>query len=200
MVCYTVAGQELNIDEYEVLRYLGYKRELIRDEDISLASKYIENARKYFFPKACYERFRVKVYDDNKIDMPYGTIISESLYRNLNGCGEIYIFAATIGIQFDRLMYRARATSMSDAAIYQAVGAAAAEAFCDMLNAKLEKLAQEEDKKLRPRFSPGYGDLNLDNQKGVFSVLEPHRYAGITLNDSLLMSPEKSVTAIIGIE
>lgn len=197
---YSINKAELQINEKEVLRYLGYSREHMTDKDIQMANEYIDKARETFICKACYDRYSVKVYDGNKIDMPYGTITSESLYRNLEGCEEIYIFAATIGAMFDRLMYRARSSSMSDAAIFQAVGAAAAEAFCDKLNDFLAREVETENKKLRPRFSPGYGDLALDNQVGVFSVLEPHRYAGITLNESLLMSPEKSVTAIIGIE
>ena len=52
---------------------------------------------------------------------------------------------------------------------------------------------------LRPRFSPGYGDLPLELQKDVFRVLDCPRKIGLSLNESLLMSPSKSVTAIIGI-
>lgn len=196
---YTVPKDELHINEYEVLRYLGYKKELIKESDIQMVNDYKNKASETFICKAVYDRFSVKVYGTNKIDMPYGTIESSSLYRNLEGCSEVYIFAATIGAAFDRLMQRARAMSMSEAAILQAIGAAAVEELCDMLNKKLELEAIDNNEQLRPRFSPGYGDLSLDNQKGVFSILEPHKYAGITLNDSLLMSPEKSVTAIIGI-
>lgn len=197
---FVVAKENLQINPLEVLRYLGYKRELIKNEDIDLAKKYIEKARETFNAKAVYERFPVKVYGDGNIDMPYGTIRSESLTRNLEGCSDIYIFAATIGANFDRMMQRARAMSMSEAAILQAVGAAAVEELCDLLNKELDKKALDNEEILRPRFSPGYGDLELNNQLGVFAVLSPYRYTGITLNDSLLMSPEKSVTAIIGIE
>ena len=49
------------------------------------------------------------------------------------------------------------------------------------------------------RYSPGYGDLSLESQKQVFALLNPPKYIGVTLNDSLLMSPSKSVTGIIGI-
>ena len=52
---------------------------------------------------------------------------------------------------------------------------------------------------LRSRFSPGYGDLGLEMQKDIFAVLDCPRKIGLSLNESLLMSPSKSVTAIIGI-
>ena len=53
---------------------------------------------------------------------------------------------------------------------------------------------------LKPRFSPGFGDLSLENQKKIFSFLRCSQQIGLTLNDSLVMSPEKSVTAFIGLE
>ena len=51
----------------------------------------------------------------------------------------------------------------------------------------------------RPRFSPGYGDLPLDAQKMIFSILSPEKHIGLTLNASLMLSPTKSVTAFVGI-
>ena len=49
------------------------------------------------------------------------------------------------------------------------------------------------------RYVRGIGDLALENQKGVFEVLHPSKYIGLSLMDTMIMSPEKSVTAIIGI-
>ena len=53
--------------------------------------------------------------------------------------------------------------------------------------------------KLRQRFSPGYGDLPLQAQRAIFDALQCHKEIGLYLNESLLMSPTKSVTAIVGI-
>lgn len=61
-------------------------------------------------------------------------------------------------------------------------------------------MSKELDVRLKPRFSAGYGDLPLEVQKDIFRVLDCPRKIGLTLNDSLLMSPTKSVTAIVGIE
>ena len=52
---------------------------------------------------------------------------------------------------------------------------------------------------LKPRFSAGYGDLPLAVQKAIFSALELSQRIGLTLNESLLMTPSKSVTAIFGL-
>lgn len=77
----------------------------------------------------------------------------------------------------------------------QAVGAERIESLC---NAFVQML-RDEGMHMRPRFSPGYGDLPLAAQKEIFRALDCARHIGLSLNDSMLMSPSKSVTAIIGL-
>ena len=83
-----------------------------------------------------------------------------------------------------------RARKMADA-----VASAMAETVMDMLNNSLK-----ENNNLSPRFSPGYGDLELDFQRQILSVLCADRILGIKLGDNLLMTPQKSITAICGIK
>ena len=51
----------------------------------------------------------------------------------------------------------------------------------------------------RPRFSPGYGDFPLEVQRDFERILEMPKTIGVTLSDSLLMTPTKSITAVIGL-
>lgn len=200
MDIYTINAKDLVINEYEALRYLGYVRSSITDEDIEMVKAAIEEVRGLAVPKACFERYTVTISEDFDITMPYGIIHSKDLATNLKGCSEIYIFAATIGPRFDMALTRQRQISIAKAAVYQSVGAATVEALCDTLNEDLRRKVLEEGGTLHPRFSPGFGDMSLDNQKGIFSVLRPEKSIGLTLKDNLIMAPEKSVTAIIGIE
>lgn len=199
VITYIPAAEELDISEQEINRYLGYGRAEVPVNDRALIDDCLKRVRKVMAGKACYSRFPVICRENGQIRMPYGEIISRHLARNLQGCDEIYIFAATIGAAFDRMLVRTRLTSMAEAAVLQACGAAAIEAVCNALNEKLEKEAEAEGRSLCKRYSPGYGDLALDNQKGVFEVLNPPKYIGLSLMDTMIMSPEKSVTAIIGI-
>ncbi|MBR2795256.1 MAG: 5-methyltetrahydrofolate--homocysteine methyltransferase, partial [Solobacterium sp.] len=73
------------------------------------------------------------------------------------------------------------------------------ECFADEVNEQLCKEAEDNGQSLRPRFSPGYGDLPLDLQKYFSQVLDMPKTIGVRLNDSLLMVPSKSITAFIGI-
>ena len=121
---------------------------------------------------------------------------SASLAKNLCGCKKIILFAATVGIGIDRLIMKYGKLSPAKGIIMQGIGAERIEALCDAFSERLG----EEGYVLRPRFSPGYGDLSLDLQKQIFATLQPEKNIGLTLSSSCLMSPTKSVTAIIGIK
>ena len=86
--------------------------------------------------------------------------------------------------------------SPARAVMLQALGTERVESLCDIF---CEDFGIDNSVVLKPRFSPGYGDLSLDTQKDIFSVLNCPKNIGVYLNDSLLMSPSKSVTAFAGI-
>ena len=112
------------------------------------------------------------------------------------GCDSVIIFAATVGIGIDRLVHKYSKLSPAKALIFQSIGTERIEALCDVLTEDIKSLGKD----IRNRFSAGYGDLPLETQKEIFKLLSPQKNIGLTLGDSLLMSPTKSVTAFIGIE
>ena len=79
--------------------------------------------------------------------------------------------------------------------LFQAIGAERIEALADAFNNDIK-----EKYVTVPRFSAGYGDFSVYKQTDMFNVLDCGRKIGLTLNDSMMMSPTKSVTAIIGIK
>lgn len=121
---------------------------------------------------------------------------SSTLGKALTGCDRAVVFAATVGTPFDRLIAKYSKLSPAKALLMQAIGAERVEALCD---AFIERYAAEHQCSLRPRVSPGYGDMNLTMQRDIFAMLDCPRKIGLTLNESLLMSPSKSVTAIAGV-
>lgn len=121
---------------------------------------------------------------------------SRQLSKLLTPCTTAVVFAATIGIAIDRLVSRYSHISPAKALVLQALGAAQIEALCDRFCTDLEA---ETGLSGVPRFSPGYGDLAIETQRDIFALLGCEKRIGLTLNDSLLMSPTKSVTAIFGL-
>ena len=126
-------------------------------------------------------------------------LTSERLWKTIAGCRHAFLFCATLGAGVDALLRRCGHRSAADLVMVQAVSTALIETFCDECQ---EKMLQEPavcGESLRMRFSPGYGDLSLEVQKPLLTALDSSRRAGITLLDSLLMVPSKSVSAIIGV-
>lgn len=177
----------------EILRYAGSKTP--SEEILALIDECLNEIEGKLSYKVCYREFFVSI-NDNECDFGAFKTHSENLSNNLEGCKSVIIFAATIGIEIDRLINKYSRISPSKSLIFQAIGAERIETLCDTfcndLNNNLNGLS-------KPRFSPGYGDLSLEIQKYIFSVLDCQKRIGLFLNKSLLMSPSKSVTAFVGI-
>lgn len=97
-------------------------------------------------------------------------------------------------------MARYEAISPLKALASNSAGTALIEAFCDYLCENLNERFNELGFESRPRFSAGYGDFPLQCQIELLKMLKADKLLGITLNDSLLMTPAKSVTAVIGLK
>ena len=187
---------ELNFPEKEALRYLGYRSIPPTAELLAELEKVRAEIKRMMSSAVCYARVPV-AKEDGEVVLSLVRTSSEGLKRNLHGCGEAVLFAATIGIGADRVLARYAHTDPLREAMAQAIGAAYAEELCDEF---CRDLAREcAPLYTRPRFSPGYGDFPLAAQREFFALLSPEREIGVTLNESLLMSPTKSVTAVVGL-
>ena len=190
---------EEEIKQSEVLRYLGYRGQKADEAVTEQIRECIRETLKVIQPRFVYRRFPLTFLEDDTMEAGGLVLKSRNLSTNLRGCREVIYFAATLGNGVDRLMTRFGRLNITKAAILQAVGAAVMEAYCDQCQRGFEEKLKEEHLFLRPRFSPGYGDLPLETQKMIFSLLDCPKRIGVTLGDSLLMSPSKSVTAFVGI-
>ena len=185
------------INRREILRYMGCAESTAETD--TLVERCIAEASEKLTYKACYCRLPIFGRDEGLVDFGFSTVQSHNLSKYLDRCDEIILMSATVGIEIDRLIMKYGRLSPSVAVCMQAIGAERIEALCDSLCDELKCSLMAEGRMLKPRFSPGYGDLPLSFQNDIFRVLEPERRIGLTLNTSLLMSPTKSVTAIIGI-
>ena len=189
----------IDIDPREVARYLGYHGAQPDPAVSAMISRCMEEVNEAAEPRCISRRFPMEFAGDGRIIIGSLELTTHSLQRNLAGCDEVFLFAATLGVAVDTLIRRASMLDSAKGLVMQAAAAAAAEAFCDAENDKLRLQTESEGLYLRPRFSPGYGDLSLDCQRTFLRMLNAAKEIGLTLPDSGLMVPIKSVTAIIGI-
>ncbi len=181
------------VDRRQALRYCGGGESAALTELLEACAAEAEDKLVY---KVCFCEFELELSGD-AADMTFAKADSRSLCKNLAGCRKIILFAATVGIGIDRLITKYSSISPSRALMLQALGAERIESLCDAFCKDIS--TEYADFTPRPRFSPGYGDLPLTLQKDIFAALDCPRKIGLSLNDSLLMSPSKSVTAIIGL-
>ena len=187
----------LAVDTGEILRYAGVKE--LTDEVGKLLEQCISEARALIDCRVCYKEFEICLEED-EIDLGFARAKSAKLAKNLSECCRIILFSATVGGGIDRLIKKYSVSSPAKALFMQAIGTQQVEALCDLFNRQVASEAAVRGYSTRPRFSPGYGDLSLDLQRDIFESLDLTKWIGITLNDSLLMTPTKSVTAIIGLK
>lgn len=194
----TAAADEIEVNPREVLRYAGFGKsepEPQMERQIAAVTQEMASALSC---RACFTPCGVTV---KAPFLDFGLFQTESaaLSKNLRGCGRVILFGATIGAATDRIIAKYSRLSPSSALIAQAVGAAAIESWCDLFCRRLQEKFAKEGFFLRPRFSPGYGDFALLCQRDIFRILDCPRQIGVSLTESCMMTPSKSVSAVIGI-
>lgn len=184
----------------EALRYLGYHGTQQPDEAVQQSlDRCADELQNAVAPKSVFQAFPLTHPVEGTMKLADVYIHSKNLSRTLKGCTSVYLMAATLGIDVDRLIARASAVRMSDAVMYQAIAAAMIEAYCDEVNDVLRQEAERVGLYCRPRFSPGYGDFRIEHQRDFSRLLNTPKKIGLTVTESCLLVPIKSVTAVIGL-
>ncbi len=184
------------INMKEILRYSGVKKS--DDKLLSLTEECIREVSAHISYKVCYKKCDISHHGDT-VYADSIPINSKNLLHTLKDCNKALIFCATLGLDFDRMLRTFSSSSPSKAVIIQAIGAERIEALCDAFSRDMESIYNKKGLFLKPRFSPGYGDFDLSFQKEVSCLLNFSKEIGVTVNSSYILSPSKSVTAIIGL-
>ena len=195
-IVYTKSFDAPKVDRNEILRYARVGK--ASDVADALLSDCLRDAEACFSYKTVYAEFPVKI-DGDAVSLGFASCASASLARALSGCKSVVLFTATVGAAIDRLIKRYALLSPSKAQMLHAVGTERVESLCDAFCAFMAEEKAKAGCALRPRVSPGYGDIPLSIQNEIFVALDPQKRLGVALGQSLLMSPSKSVTALIGV-
>lgn len=129
------------------------------------------------------------------------TMVSKSLWGLLQNSNEVALMAATAGIGIiDEINRLQESGGMTKAVVYDAAASEITDAGLDWLMGFLKQQLIRMGKSLtHMRYSPGYGDLELCNQEVFFRLLNLEDW-GVKITKGYMLIPEKTVTAIVGIE
>ena len=186
----------MKIEKSELLRYLGYRGQEYGeriDEEIQDA---IALCLQLIKPRSV-----IKKYDLS--DQPFGLegtnmlLLGKDIRAHLQGCKQAYVMGATVGFEVEKKVFELMKSNPLKGVLLDSASICAIESYCDDL---CEELQSQNQRPLTSRFSCGYGDFPLSQQKDFVRVLELAKRIGVFMNEeSFMLTPQKSVTAVIGI-
>lgn len=185
------------ISKAEAARYMGIRTapDIMTAE---LLDRYEEIVRARLRPAYVFREAEIEF----SVDGIYLTglavpLMGKSIYKLLSGYKMAIVLAATVSAEADRLIREVSVTDMAAAVVADALCSAAIEQVCDRAEAEIFGDIPKEQRTYR--FSPGYGDLPIELQSDLLNYLNAQRRIGLSCTDSYLLTPTKSVTAIIGL-
>lgn len=187
-----------SIDKKEALRYLGIKGEP-DDSTRELLDICEKELLKSASPKFLFRNFDISEISEDNIKLRDCSLVlyGKDIRNHLKGCKKAVLMCATLGTGADTLIRKMQITDMARAVITDALSSAFIEQVCDYAEGEIKKSAIGFS--LTDRFSPGYGDLPIEQQKDFLLLLDAQKKIGLCATDNMLLTPKKSVTAIIGL-
>jgi hypothetical protein len=197
-----IKGIKITIDFNQVLKELGFKQvsSVLTPPMEKMVREEIERAQGLINPQAIVINFSLTSVTEKEIITDCDSLYFKTRYlaKNLSGCTKASLFICTLGSKLEKRVkdYFAEG-EQTRAYIMNGIGSAAAEEVAEYVNQMIIKEAEGEGFKTVRRFSPGYGDWNLSDQKAILKTLNPSSI-GVSLAERCIMIPEKSITAIVG--
>ncbi|TRZ92067.1 methionine synthase [bacterium] len=164
--------------------------------------RYIGHASSLIHLKGAGLRMPIKEIKGSRIILPDGAEFeSRQLAKFLANCDEIVLMGATAGREImNAIEEDATGANVTRGIVLDAAASEIVDASLDwIVDYFNQSLRRENRRLLGKRYSAGYGDLFLETQKAMYRLLQLDRI-GIEITESCMLIPEKSVTAITGIE
>ena len=193
-----VSFDGLSVNREEMLRYLGYKGQELDDALMDSVSRCAALAEQAVSPRFAVVESSLCI-KENGVGLDGIFLAGEDIRLHLGQAKAGILMGVTLGVQMERLIQYHRRRSMADAVMIDAAATALIETACDRVEEGLRAFYQEKGLDVTDRFSCGYGDLPLETQPDIIRALDAPRAIGLTCSSSLILIPQKSVTAILGV-
>ncbi len=183
----------------EVLRYLGYQDQVIDPISHSMIDEAIEEIGSLIEKRAIYKNFPISFQKDKVL--LEGTdlkLVGKDIQNHLKDSCTCILMAVTLGHRVDTRIRYYEKIDMTRALILDAAATGFIEKACNDICKDIER-ELDGDKALTNRFSPGYGDLGIHIQGKFLNILGAQKTIGLNISSSSILTPRKSVTAIVGI-
>lgn len=192
---------DCHVDEFRALKYLGQRGQELTDELADRFQDAIRLCESIARPRGIARSFALERRADG-IALAGSSLVltGYNIARHLDGCPLACLLAVTLGMESERTIARLQATSPLDALLFDACASSMTEEAAQAASQRIAELADEAGLVPTKRFSPGFGDLTLELQDAFLQTIDADKLLGIHAGSSHLMTPMKSVTAIVGLK
>jgi len=193
--------EQIEIEKQIILNQIGYDGEYQPSGRVaSLVDDYIDNYHDLIAPSYSYTIRDIEFVDGKHIGIGDSIIVkSKILAVLLARCRKVAVFTLTIGSYLEEMVaYLAESHLVLQATVLDAIGSGTAEKLADQVEKIIKVKVGTEGLVASWRFSPGYCDWEVSQQKAVFQAMQGDT-AGVRLTESMLMIPRKSISGIIGV-
>jgi hypothetical protein len=197
-----VTNFEKSFDTGKVLRLLGAGQ----GQQVSAASMrridtLAQDMPDLLQPRISYRRLGLTAVKRNGIELEGGARFkSPKLSKVLAKAEAVYCFVATVGPAIEmEVQRRMQQRRYADAYVLDAMGSMSAENVVEQFYQRTARNLAKSGQGVTLRFSPGYCDWPLDQQRPLFELFTDHPSLKVKLSRSCLMSPRKSVSGLFGI-
>lgn len=186
------------LDFQEAARYLGYGQNEIDEQTLELMHICQNEIIKNTYPKIIYRVFDIERSHAGIEVLGTNLVLSgEAINNHLCNCNSVVLMAATLAEGADRLIRTAQVCDMAKAVVMDSMASVAVEQVCDMAEQMIRKELPEYYQTFR--FGLGYGDLPIQLQGSFLKAINAEKLIGLHINESSMLVPTKSVTAVIGL-
>ncbi len=193
---------ELGIERDEIGDLMGFEDNVIPEPFPELIDYALNNV-----PSQCSIRGGYKIFNSNESHINKNTITickqvfnpSKVVVTQFKNASSFCLFICTAGPEISQ--YSKNFSDNGDSLlsyVYDIIGSVIVEKATDKIQKTLELECQKSGLKISDRFSPGYCEWSVSEQKVLFSLM-PEKFCGVSLSESSLMAPIKSVSGIIAI-
>lgn len=185
--------KELRLESSEILRYMGWKKKMPGDEAYDSFVVEIEEKINEILLRISPKFEYTYVNIEENMELCEKLFVGESINRFICDQKGVFLAVATLGFQFENLLKSAGTGEASQLLMLEAIGTELVEKLMDYIEADIKSKTNSTKSS---RFSPGYGDWEISHQQIILDFLRADRI-GVYLNESNLMIPRKSVTAVV---
>lgn len=193
---------ELEIEKDDISVLMGFDGDIIPDPFSELIEHALNNV-----PTTGGIRGGYKIFGSNESIVSQNSIIickhefkpSKVVINQFKNASAFCLFICTAGNEISR--YAKKISNNGDillSYVYDIIGSVTVEKATDKIQQTLKYECQKSGLGISDRFSPGYCEWSVSEQQMLFSLM-PENFCGVSLSESSLMSPIKSVSGIIAI-